>query len=102
MRYSQDVYIDDVIKSIVYLANRYSVTDIYNITGKNCSLLEIAKTIITLSNKEIEIQIDKEENQSPKGFSPVSTEKAHQHFGFNPLSLADGIELYVNKNHCFF
>jgi len=85
-------FIDDVIK-INILAAESNVTGIFNVAGgKQISINELAKTIMTLSNKNLKIEY-KEARPGDIKHSLADISKAKEKFGYHPnFNIKNGLK----------
>ena len=85
-------FVDDVIK-INILAAESDITGIFNVAGgKQISINELAKTIMTLCNKNLEIEY-KEARPGDIKHSLAGISKAKEKFGYNPkFNIKNGLK----------
>jgi UDP-glucose 4-epimerase len=65
---------------------------IYNVgAGHAWSLLELAEVVIDVFGSDSPIVVRPPDGQAPASFAPLSIDKAKATWGYNPLSLRDGL-----------
>lgn len=98
------LYVDDAAYGIILAAEKYSDPEPLNLgSGKEISINDLAKLILTTMNSDLKISWEKEKpNGQPRRC--VSIEKAKNEIGFEPkISLEEGLKLtvdsFTNKNN---
>ena len=96
MQSSDFVAVDDVVQGVL-LAWQKGVVGTYNISsGQETSLMELAKCIVGLTSSKSEIiATDKVIDRPFRFFLDIT--KAKKEFGYNPISLVDGLRSYLGR-----
>ncbi len=86
------IYVPDVARAF-WLAHSRKMSGIYNIaSGKTVTMLDLAKTIVTLADSDSEIVYSGQEDPQEGLKVSIDISKAHNHLGFDPeYSLMDGL-----------
>jgi len=93
---SDFIDVDDVVQG-AFLAWRKGITGIYNIgSGQETSLMELAKCIVGLTSSKSEIKTTGSAIERPFRFV-LDISKAKREFGYNPVSLSNGLRAYLEK-----
>lgn len=91
---SEYVYVDDVVEG-TYLAWKKGQSGIYNIgSGQETAIIDLARQIVNLTNSKSKIVLAQKETDRPFRFvSDIS--KARRDLGYNPMSLSQGLSVYL-------
>jgi UDP-glucose 4-epimerase len=91
------VHVDDVVDAII-LATSHSKNSIYNIaSGTSTSISDLAKTMITISGKDIKI-LYKPSRSGDILFSAADISLAKETLNFIPkISLKNGLKKFMSK-----
>jgi len=91
------VYVEDVADCVANAVGS-GESGTYNVcSGEGTDLLSLARTVSEICSADvssIEVETQKETVARRAGFQPVSIEKARQTWGFNPITLTDGLRRY--------
>lgn len=89
------VFASDLVE-LILCALESGPAGIYNAgSGRACSVLELAQTVSEVfPEKKLTVEVKPPKASIPASFSALSIEKAKTTWGYNPISLRDGLSRY--------